>query len=215
MTAPAANGSAELAGLRGWLRAAKGNQAFDGIARRASAPGLQMCACTLRRALNGRLPTRRTMIAFTPGAGADEARAAQLWQAAAAAVHRPARPRPRPRPRPGPCPGPCQAGSRPGPDSPGPYGLPSTPRPAARPCATWSPRPKAAGRLTRSSLHNALTGRRPPSEQLLEGFAAACHASTEATGALLAAHARILASPRPPQVYPCQVVEPSREATCA
>ena len=33
--------------------------------------------------------------------------------------------------------------------------------------------PEAAGRLTRSALNNALTGWRLPSEQLLEGFAAA------------------------------------------
>ncbi|WP_143187813.1 hypothetical protein [Streptomyces sp. F-1] len=71
-------GSVELAELRGWLRAAKGIRTFDGIARRAGALGLHVCACALRRALDGRLPTRRTVIAFVRGAGADEARAGQL-----------------------------------------------------------------------------------------------------------------------------------------
>ncbi|WP_074995891.1 hypothetical protein [Streptomyces misionensis] len=71
-------GSVELAELRGWLRTAKGIRTFDGTARRAGALGLHVCACTPRRALDGRLPTRRTVITFVRGAGADEARAGQL-----------------------------------------------------------------------------------------------------------------------------------------
>jgi hypothetical protein len=69
--------------------------------------------------------------------------------------------------------------------------------------------PQAAGRISRSALHNALTGRRLPSEKLLAGFAAACDASEETTRALLAARARVLAGPqpRPSLMYPCGVAE--------
>jgi hypothetical protein len=194
---PAAAEPVELAELRGWLRATKGNRTFDGLARRASALELPVCACTLRRALDGRLPTRRTVIAFARGAGADEARAEHLWQAAAAAVHRPPA-RDRARYVPG------RVLTR--------AGLARAMRRIRAAAGNPSLRalvaaPEAAGRLTRSALHNALTGRRLPSEQLLAGFAAACHAGAEVTGALLAARARILAGPRPPEVYPCAIVE--------
>ncbi|EPJ42603.1 hypothetical protein STAFG_0341 [Streptomyces afghaniensis 772] len=69
--------------------------------------------------------------------------------------------------------------------------------------------PEAAGRLSRSALHNALTDRRLPSEELLTGFAAACGAGEETARALLAARARVLAGPqpRPSLMYPCGVVE--------
>ncbi|WP_282703899.1 hypothetical protein [Streptomyces sp. CC219B] len=57
--------------------------------------------------------------------------------------------------------------------------------------------PEAAGRISRSALHNTLHARRLPSEELLAGFAAACGAGEETTRALLAARARILTGPRP------------------
>lgn len=53
---PSAAETVELAQLRGWLRAAKENRTFDGLARRASTLGLPVSACTLRRALDGQLP---------------------------------------------------------------------------------------------------------------------------------------------------------------
>jgi len=71
--------------------------------------------------------------------------------------------------------------------------------------------PEAAGQLTRSALHNALTGRRLPGEQLLTAFAAACHTDDETTAALLAARRRILAGPRPPAAYQCDIVDRADE----
>ncbi|MCX4481647.1 hypothetical protein OOK44_35325 [Streptomyces cellulosae] len=199
-TRPAAE-PVELAVLRGWLRAAKGRRTFDSLARRSSTLGLTVCACTLRRTLDGRLPTLRTTTAFARGAGADEARAERLWEAAAAAVRRPpAKPR-------------------------APYvpGRITTQAGLARALrrlqvAAGSPSlralaaaPVAAGRLSRSALHLALTGQRLPSEQLLLAFAAACGAGEETTTALLAARRRVLAGPRPPAVYPCDIVERADE----
>jgi hypothetical protein len=67
--------------------------------------------------------------------------------------------------------------------------------------------PEAAGRLSRSALHNALHARRLPSGELLAGFAAACGAGEETARALLAARARILAGPGLSLMYPCGVVE--------
>ena len=67
--------------------------------------------------------------------------------------------------------------------------------------------PEAAGRISRSALHNALHARRLPSKELLTGFTAACGAGEETARALLAARARILAGPGPSLMYPCGVVE--------
>ncbi|MEU9473376.1 hypothetical protein AB0D78_43895 [Streptomyces avermitilis] len=125
-------GPVELAVLRGWLRAAKGKLTFGSLARRAGKRGMAVSACTLRRALDGRLPTERTVMAFARGAGSDEDMARQVWAAAAAAVWaQPERPRfPR-----------CRAGSPPGPDRSGPcdaYGR----RRAVRACAGLWPRPR-------------------------------------------------------------------------
>ncbi|WP_216590259.1 hypothetical protein [Streptomyces brasiliscabiei] len=62
----------ELAELQGWLRAAKGQFTFAALARRAGDRGTPVSVCTLRRALDGRLPTLYTVRAFARGAGADE-----------------------------------------------------------------------------------------------------------------------------------------------
>ncbi|MFH0246426.1 hypothetical protein ACGRHY_29305 [Streptomyces sp. HK10] len=188
----------EVTVLRGWLRAAKGTRTFDGLARRATAGGLIVSACTLRRALDGRLPTRRTVLAFARGSGADEQVAERLWEAAA------------------------EAGRRPPARARAPYvsdqvatlaGLARAMRrlrtaaggPTLRELAAA---PGAAGRFSRSALHLALAGRRLPGERLLTGFAAACGASEETAGALLAARRRILAGPPPRRpAYPCAIVE--------
>ncbi|WP_143666516.1 hypothetical protein [Streptomyces reticuliscabiei] len=114
------------------------------------------------------------------------------------------RSRPRPPYAPGPsgsrlrtCPG---AGSPPERDWPPPW------RRSGRQLAGS---PEAAGRISRNALHNALAGRRLPSEELLAGFAAACGAGEETTRALLTARARILAGPppRPRAGYPCEIAE--------
>ncbi|WP_324790412.1 hypothetical protein [Streptomyces sp. H51] len=190
----------ELAQLRGWLRAAKGRRTFAALARRAAAGKLSVSVCTLRRALDGRLPTLRTVQAFARGAGADEEEGARVWAAAASAVR----------------PGPVRKPSAyvPGRDITTLAGLAAAMEKVRAAAGGPSLRrlvdsPEAAGRLSRSALHNALTGRRLPSEELLAGFAAACGAGEDTSRALLAARARILAGPRPRPslMYPCGVVE--------
>ncbi|MFD0332354.1 hypothetical protein ACFQZ0_00515 [Streptomyces erythrogriseus] len=79
-------GPVELAQLRGWLRAAKGRLTFASLARRASARGMPVSACTLRRALTAGLPSLYTVRAVARGAGADEEEAGRVWVAAEAAV---------------------------------------------------------------------------------------------------------------------------------
>ncbi|MET9127124.1 hypothetical protein [Streptomyces sp. NPDC004528] len=73
---------------RSWPRGVKGGKIFDSLARQAGRQKLPVCACTLRRALDGRLPTRYTVLAFARGAGADKKKAEQM-RAAAARASRP------------------------------------------------------------------------------------------------------------------------------
>ncbi|MFF4138623.1 hypothetical protein ACFY1B_45965 [Streptomyces mirabilis] len=194
-------GPLELAVLRGWLRAAKGKLTFDSLARRAGKRGVAVSACTLRRALDGRLPTERTVVAFARGAGSDEDTARQVWAAAAAAVR--AQPN---RPRFPQVPGRITTGA----------GLVRAMRRVREAAGSPSLRrlvaaPQAEGLLRRSTLHLALTGRRLPSEQLLTAFAAACSAGEETADALVAARRRILAGPRPLPAYPCDAVEEAED----
>jgi hypothetical protein len=197
-------GPAELARLRGWLRAAKGRLTFESLARRAGARGMPVSACTLRRALNGRLPTLYTVRAFARGAGADEEKAGRVWAAAEAAV------RPKPVRKP--------AAYVPGRQITTQAGLAGAMEkvraaaggPSLRQLAAS---PAAAGLISRSALHNALKGRRLPGEELLAAFAAACSAGEETTRALLAARARTLTGPEPRARagYPCEIAEEAEE----
>lgn len=178
----------ELARLRGWLRAAKGRRAFALLARRAGARKMPVSACTLRRALDGRLPTLYTVRAFARGADADEEEGARVWAAASAAV------RPVPVRKPAAYVPSRQISTRTGLAAAMEKVRAAAGGPSLRRLAGS---PEAAGRISRSALHNALTGRRLPSEELLAGFAAACGAGEETTRALLAARTRILAGPPP------------------
>ncbi|MEV8544413.1 hypothetical protein [Streptomyces sp. NPDC051572] len=170
------------------MRAAKGRLTFGALARRASARRMSVSACTLRRALDGRLPTLRTVLAFARGAGADEEEAGRMWAAAAGAVLR----------------GPVRtpAAYVPGRQITTRTGLATAMEKVRAAVGCPSLRqlagsPEAAGRISRSALHNALAGRRLPSEELLAAFAAACGAGEETTRALLDARARILTGPEP------------------
>ncbi|MFZ4179404.1 hypothetical protein ACOZCI_34965 [Streptomyces griseoincarnatus] len=193
-------GTVELAQLRGWLRAAKGRLTFASLARRASARGMPVSACTLRRALTAELPSLYTVRAVARGAGADEEEAGRVWVAAEAAV------RPRHVRKP--------AGYVPGRQITTRAGLAGALEkvwaaaggPSLRQLATS---PAAGGLISRS----ALTGRRLPGEELLAAFAAACGAGEETTRALLAARARIVAGPAPRARagYPCGIVEQAAE----
>ncbi|MEH0656011.1 hypothetical protein QA995_42560 [Streptomyces scabiei] len=197
-------GPVELAELRGWLRAAKGRLTFDSLARRAEAREMTVSASTLRRALTGPFPTLRTVRAFARGAGADEEEARRLWAAAEAAV----RPKPVGKPTayvPG-----HQITTRAGLARAMEKVRAAAGGPSLRQLAAS---PEAAGRTSRSALHNALTGRRLPGEEQLAAFAAACGAGEETTRALLAARARILTGPEPQARagYPCEIAEQAEE----
>ncbi|MFK0142711.1 hypothetical protein [Streptomyces murinus] len=174
----------------------KGAKTFGSLACRAGHRKLPVSACTLRRALDGRLPTRYTVLAFARGAGADEEKAEQMWAAAHAA--RPLPPRPRPY-----VPGriTTRAGLA--------RALNKLKADAGMTLRQLAAAPAAAGLLTRSSLHNALTDPRLPTEQWLKAFAAAGDA--DAAGALVAARRRILAGPRPPAVYPSETADRADE----
>ncbi|MER6562753.1 hypothetical protein ABT300_34485 [Streptomyces sp. NPDC001027] len=195
-----AAGPVERARLRGWLRAAKGRRTFESLALRASSRKMAVSACTLRRALDGRLPTLRTVLAFARGA--DEEEAARLWAAAGAAAA--VRPAPARKPAayvPG-----CGITTRAGLAAAMEKVRTAAGGPSLRQLAGS---PEAAGRFSRSALHNALAGRRLPSEELPADFAAACGAGEAVTRALLAARARVLAGspPRPRAGYPCEIAE--------
>lgn len=193
----------ELTVLRGWMRNAKRNRTFGFLAHEAAKDGMPISEYTLRQAVavNGRLPTRYTVLAFARGAGADEEKAALVWEAAASAV------------RPAPV---LAAGDR---YVPGRFttrgGLVRAMK--GMRAAAGSPSLEAVtaaggGRFSRSALHDALTGRRLASEQLLIDYAAAVGAGEKATRALLDGRARIIDGPlRPPAFYVCDIVDRAEE----
>ncbi|WP_331750682.1 hypothetical protein OG215_36095 (plasmid) [Streptomyces globisporus] len=202
---------AELAVLRGWLRgrktaavamaAAEGRRAtYPYLAERASAAGTRyvVSACTLRQALDGRLPTLRTTVAFARATGADEATARRLWAAADRAVHPPR--------------------ARPAPHVPGRFTTRAGLARAMNRIRDTAPdtRLRAIARLAghglcASTLSRLLAGKQFPTAAQLTAFAAACQAGDEATAALLAGHRRVLNGPPPPPFYPCAVVELAEE----
>ncbi|MEU3822978.1 helix-turn-helix transcriptional regulator [Streptomyces sp. NPDC030392] len=200
----------ELAELRGWLRARKiaakrtdGKRAtFQDLADRTHAGDKEererygVSACTLRQALDGRLPTLRTVLAFTYGTGGaaeDLEKAEQLWTAAERAANPPPR-------------------KRPAPYVPNHFTVPAGLVRAMDGVRATAPRTglrTLAGRagLSVSTLRRILTGRRMPSAEELVAFASACNASAKATAALLAGHQRILAGPPRPVPHPCARAE--------
>ncbi|MEU5900422.1 hypothetical protein [Streptomyces venezuelae] len=200
---------AELAALRGWLRAAKiaavpaardaGSRAtFHYLAVQACASGKDYVVsdCTLRQALDGRMPTLRTTLAFARGAGADEETARRLRAAADRAVHPPRR--------------------RPAPHVPGWFttraGLIRAMNRirATAPDARLRVLARKAG-LSSSTLHRLLTNQQMPTATQLTAFAAACDAGESATAALLAGHRRVLNGPPPWTPYPCAYFELAEE----
>lgn len=200
----------EVAELRGFLRHHKRTLTYEQIARWGLA-GQKVSVSSLSQALNGRrLPTLRVVVAFTTGAvrahaagfskgGAAaqdlttaENTARERWEAAmdalarapAAPNHAPVRGRYTPAARTTPL---TKAMAR----IHAGAGTPSL-RALAR-------SPKAAGRFSHSALHNALTGRRVPAEDVLTAFAEACGAAPDTTAGLLDARRRVLNVPARPQ----------------
>ncbi|MEW1637587.1 helix-turn-helix domain-containing protein [Streptomyces sp. NPDC093801] len=188
---------AELATLRGWLRAAKGNLTFYSLARRARGDGrpeYKVSEYTLRQALDGRLSTLPTTLAFARGAGADQKKAERLWAAADRAVNPPPR--------------------RPAPYVPGAFTTPAGLVRAMNRVRATAPHTslraladRAGPGLSRSTLHRLLSGAPMPTAGQLAAFAAACEAGEAATAALLAGHRRILDGPPRPFRYGCAEAE--------
>ncbi|MBO3681696.1 hypothetical protein [Streptomyces sp. NEAU-YJ-81] len=190
----------ELSELRGWMRGAKKALDFDTIARHAIKNGRPVSACTLRRAMDGRLPTLRAVLAFArgtvcahaqktgePWAGkvqVTEQTAQRLWEAAAGAVRREAtRDRRHVQWVPG------RITTRAGLARAMRRIQAETSRPSS--LRALAAAPEAAGQISRSALHLVLTGARLPSEQMLIAFTAACGASEEVVKALLDALRRL------------------------
>ncbi|MFC8704900.1 helix-turn-helix domain-containing protein [Streptomyces anulatus] len=204
---------AELAVLRGWLRgkktaaaataAAEGRRAtYPYLAERASSAGTRyvVSACTLRQALDRRLPlpTLRTTVAFARATGADEATARRLWEAADRAVNPPRK--------------------RPAPHIPGRFTTRAGLVRAMNRIRDTAPDTRlraiaqlAGPGLSASTLSRLLAGKQVPTAAQLTAFAAACQAGAEATAALLAGHRRVHNGPPPASFYPCAVVELAEE----
>ncbi|GAA2653570.1 hypothetical protein GCM10010425_79330 [Streptomyces spororaveus] len=187
----------ELATLRGWLRAAKANMLLSTLTKRANGDGrpeYKISECTLRQALDGRLPTLNTTLAFARGAGADQKKAEQLWRAADRAVNPPPR--------------------RPAPHVPGAFTTPdglvramNRVRATASHTSLRALADRAGPGLSRSTLHRLLSGDQIPTAGQLAAFAAACDAGEAATAALLAGHRRIIDGPPRPFPYGCAQAE--------
>ncbi|MGW7200397.1 hypothetical protein [Streptomyces chryseus] len=205
----------ELARMRGFLRAAKGSLTYESIAQWVvRAGGKRVSASTLCRAMDGRLPTKEVFLAFACGAAhahargasaqkvwAAEEKAAQVWEAAFAAVHPPPADRTRAAYGPGRVTTLTDL-----------VAAMRTLRTAAGNPSLRSLVAAADGRFSRGALHNALTGRRLPSEELLKAFVSACGADQAAEKALLAAR-QILSGPRPKPAprSPCDMVDQDPE----
>ncbi|WP_171109925.1 hypothetical protein [Streptomyces sp. N502] len=202
MTTPARTRMSQLDSLRRWLRHHKGRQTYDELAAcPAHHKDLAVSACTLRRALDGRMPTWRTVHAFAHATGADLDEARRLWEAA----H-------------------TERQNRTGPASPRPYtprrirtrkGLAAALRRVRTDAGSPSLRalqdsPQANGQLPKSTLCEVLRGRLLPSTTLLQAFLRACHAPDHVVSALLAARARIATGhPRQARTYSyiCEAAE--------
>ncbi|WLQ69344.1 helix-turn-helix domain-containing protein [Streptomyces glycanivorans] len=201
---------AELDALRAWMREVKGELTFPRLAFRARQFGRPVAERTLRRALQEGLPGVQTVRAYAWGsrkATDNHAREAleetglRLREAAQRAAPVPARTWPAPVYVPGRVrtwPGLTRALNR--------LRLEAGEPPVRALAASCG----AAGRLSKSTISNLLNGQHPTVEQLA-ALAAALGASPAATDALLAAHRRITAGPRPPAVYPCDVVDRAEE----
>ncbi|MGW2282650.1 hypothetical protein [Streptomyces sp. NPDC001770] len=153
-----------------------------------------MSACTLRQALDGRLPTLRTVLAFARAARADEVTARRLWTEADRADRPPRR--------------------RSAPHVPGNFTTPAgllramNAVRATAPDTTFSALARKAGPgLSSSALHRLLTGQQIPTTAQLTAFADACNAGELATAALLAGHDRVVNGLPPRPVYPCAYTE--------
>lgn len=201
----------ELAALHAWMRESQCGLTFRRLADRAVMAGRPVGERTLRRAFDApSLPTEKTISAYAwawaSKNGVDgrtfEKRGLDLLAAARRTAPSASVPV---WPRPSHVPGPVSTWN----------GLTKALKrihaeaeePSLRALAASA---GAAGRLSKSTIGNILRGRRPSAGQL-SALLAAYGAGPETTAGMLAAHRRILAGPRAPAVYPCEVVERAEE----
>ncbi|MFD3422119.1 hypothetical protein [Streptomyces decoyicus] len=187
---PAPSGAAEeLRHLVDWLLRHKGRRTYEQVAAAATGRGIAVHPCTLRRAVDGRLPTWRTVAAYAAGTGADPDEAGRLLTAARKAAARAG-----------------ASPSRPRPYSPGRIttrkGLATAMRRIRDEAGSPSLRalqnaPQAAGRLPRSTLCAVLRGQRLPTAVQLSTFLAVCRTPDRAARALLAVRDQIAGAPAP------------------
>ncbi|WP_351237628.1 helix-turn-helix domain-containing protein [Streptomyces sp. NPDC002133] len=193
----------ELQQLINWLLRHKGDRTYEGLARRC-----HYDPSTLRRAVDGRMPTQKVVEAFARAAGADPREALRLLRAAqygAEAAQVAA----------------ARAGLKP--YVPGRIaslrGLAAAMRRVRQEAGSPSLRTlekKGADDLPRSTLTLVLRAQRLPTARLLAAFLTACHATEQATTALTAARDRldphVPPPPRPPTAYLCADTDPELQA---
>ncbi|MEU6949521.1 hypothetical protein ABZ957_30465 [Streptomyces sp. NPDC046316] len=208
----------ELEALHDWLREARGELTFVQLAKRSAEAGRPVSERTLRRAFEARLPKEETVRAYAGAWGkwasakkpqgdeagqaavgcAFEARGLELLAGAVSAAP------------PGPVPSWPPPTYVPGPIRTWPgltKGLKRLHKETGSPSLRLlAASPGAAGRLSKSTIGNILSGK-PPTLEQLTALLAAYRATRETTTAMLAAYWRIVAEPEPPAVYPCDIVE--------
>jgi transcriptional regulator with XRE-family HTH domain len=201
----------ELAALHAWMREAQCGLTFRRLADRAVMAGRPVGERTLRRAFDApSLPTEKTISAYAwawaSKSGVDgrafEQRGLDLLAAArrtAPSASVPVRPRPSYVPR--------RVSTWGGLTRALQRIHAEAEEPSLRALAASA---GAAGRLSKSTISNILRGRRPSAEQL-SALLAAYGAGPETTAGMLAAHRQLVAGPRGPAVYPCEVVERAEE----
>ncbi|AZM73515.1 hypothetical protein D1J63_00015 [Streptomyces sp. KPB2] len=190
-------GAAELAELRAWLVRSRGDKSFGQMSEEACAAGHVVTERTLRRAVDGRVPTYRVVQAWAAGAGVDPSRGEELltrvrvarepraregsdaWRITTSAGLVRAMKRVRAR-----------------------AGQPTERELAAR----------GGPRLPRSTLGAVLRGESHVTAELLQAFLSACGAPDTEAGALLAARERI-GHPKDHSLgwYPCAAAERAYE----
>ncbi|MEW5655274.1 hypothetical protein ABGT92_08045 [Streptomyces cinereoruber] len=207
----------EREALHAWLREARGELTFVQLAKRSAEAGRPVSERTLRRALEVRLPKEGTVRAYAGAwekwasakntrdeagqaafGSAFEARGLELLSLAVSAA--PAGPAPS-------WPPPTYVPGRIGKWTSLTKALKHIHEEAGQPSARrLAASPKAAGRLSKSTIRNILNGKHPTFEQLaalLEVYGA----SPKTTSGMLAAYRRIVPVPEPPTVSLCDVVE--------
>ncbi|MFD3997150.1 hypothetical protein [Streptomyces sp. NPDC058583] len=207
----------EREALHDWLREAQGELTFVQLAKRSAEAGRPVSERTLRRAFEAQLPKEETVRAYAgawekwasaknPRDEADQAAAGSAFEArglkllSLAVSAAPAGPAPS-WPPPTYVPGPIR--TWPGLTKGLKHLHKETGSPSLRMLAAS---PGAAGRLSKSTISNILSGK-PPTLEQLTALLSAYRATRETTDGMLAAYWRIVAVPEPPAVYPCDIVE--------